>query len=87
MLFSIRFDIFNLNLDEEISLNYIHVCLGLYNSCYDETPFNEAYMMIMENVMRPYLGHPGATATTFRSKYPGFFEKWLYSFQIGAIFH
>lgn len=40
MLLSINFDIFNLNLDEEISLNYIHVCLSLYNSCYDETPFN-----------------------------------------------
>jgi hypothetical protein len=44
-------------------------------------------MMIMENVMRPYLAHPGASLTTFRSKYPGFFEKWLYSFQIGSIFH
>ena len=43
--------------------------------------------MIMENVMRPYLAYPGATLTTFRTKYPSFFEKWLYSFQIGVIFH
>lgn len=41
--------------------------------------------MIMENIMRPYLSHPNSTLTPFRGKYPGFFEKWIYSFQIGAI--
>ncbi len=40
MLMSIHFDIFDLNLDEEISLSYIHVCLGFYNSCLKETPYN-----------------------------------------------
>ena len=30
----INFDIFNLSLDEEINLNYAHVCLGLYNITY-----------------------------------------------------
>jgi hypothetical protein len=87
MLLSIRFDIFELNPDEEISLNYIHVCLSLYNSCIEEAPLNEVYMLIMENIMRPYLSHPNSTLTTFKTKYPGFFEKWIYSFQIGVIFN
>lgn len=42
--------------------------------------------MIMENIMRPYISHPNSSLTSFRNKYPGFFEKWVYSFQIGAIF-
>lgn len=86
MLLSIRFDIFNLNLDEEISLNYIHVCLSLYNSCYDETPFNEAYLMIMDVIMKPYLRGRNSSLTNFKQTYPGFFEKWIYSFQIATIF-
>ena len=63
MLLGINLDIFNLNPDEEISLNYIHVCLGLYNSCYDETPFNEAYLMIMEHIMKPWISYPNSSAT------------------------
>lgn len=42
--------------------------------------------MIMETIMKPYLQQPNATLTTFRNKYPGFFQKWIYSFQIANIF-
>lgn len=31
-----NFDIFALSLDEEISLNYAHICLGLYNISFKE---------------------------------------------------
>ena len=36
--------------------------------------------------MRPYISHANSSLTSFRNKYPGFFQKWVYSFQIGAIF-
>jgi hypothetical protein len=43
-------------------------------------------MMIMEKIMKPYINFPNSSLQRFKSKYPRFFEKWIYSFQIGAIF-
>ncbi len=37
---SVNSDIFNLNLDEEINLNYAHICLGLYNISYKKAKGN-----------------------------------------------
>jgi hypothetical protein len=82
----VNFDIFNLSLDEEISLNYAHICIGLYNTSYKEAEGNEVYCLIMEKIMKPYLRFPNSSVTKFKSKYPGFFQKWIYSFQIPELF-
>ena len=42
--------------------------------------------MIMEHVIKPWISHPNSSSTEVKNKYPGFFEKWIYSFQIGSIF-
>jgi hypothetical protein len=36
--------------------------------------------------MKPYLRHPNSTATKFRSKYPGFFQRWIYVYHLGELF-
>ena len=86
MLLSLNLDIFNLNFDEEISLNYVYVCLLLYNNCFDEAQFNEVYILIMEKIMKPFLSTVNSSAGGFKAKYPAFFQKHVYSFQIGGVF-
>ena len=83
---AVDFDIFHLSLDEEISLNYAHICLGLYNITYKEAEGNEVYRLIMEKIMTPYLRNPDGSNSKFKSKYPGFFQRWIYSYQIGELF-
>ncbi len=36
--------------------------------------------------MKPYLSHPNSTTTKFKSKYPGFFQKWIYYYEIPQLF-
>lgn len=82
----VNFDIFALTLDEEISLNYAHICLGLYNISFKEAEGNEVYLLIMEKIMRPYLRRPNSSNTKFKTKYPCFFQKWIYTYQLPEIF-
>lgn len=83
---AVNFDIFHLSLDEEVSLNYAHICLGLYNITYKDAEGNEAYRLIMEKIMTPYLRNPDSSNSKFRTKYPGFFQRWIYSYQIPELF-
>lgn len=83
---TVNFDIFKLTLDEEISLNYAHICLGLYNITYKEAEGNEVYRLIMEKIMTPYLRDATSSKSKFKTKYPGFFQKWIYSYQIPELF-
>ena len=85
ILLMINFDVFHLNLDEEISLSALHVCLSLYNSSIKEAPGNEAYQLIYQKIMAPYIREPNSSLGKFKNKYPGFFQKWLYSFQIAEM--
>lgn len=82
----VNFDIFSLSLDEEISLNYAHICLGLYNISFKEAEGNEVYQLILDKVMRPYLRTSNSTATKFRHKYPCFFQKWIYTYFLSDVF-
>lgn len=82
----VSFDIFALTLDEEISLNYAHICLGLYNISYKEAEGNEVYQLIMDKLMRPYLRTPRSSATKFKTKYPCFFQKWIYTYHLPELF-
>ena len=85
LLLMINFDVFDLSLDEEISLSALHVCLSLYNSIIKEAPGNEAYQLIFSKILAPYIRHPNSSQGKFKNKYPGFFQKWLYSFQIAGV--
>lgn len=40
----------------------------------------------MEKILVPYIKFPNSSKTKFRNKYPGFFKKWIYSFQIDRLF-
>lgn len=77
-----NFAIFALSLDEEISLNYAHICLGLYNISFKEAEGNEVYQLIFNKIMRQYIATPNSSQTKFRTKYPCFFQKWIYTFQL-----
>lgn len=83
---AVNFDIFHLSLDEEISLNYAHICLGLYNITYKEAEGNEVYRLILQKIMTPYLRDPTSSSSKFRTKYPGFFQRWIYSYQMAELF-
>ena len=41
----------------------------------------------MQKIMRPYLRQPNSSKSKFKTKYPCFFEKWIYSFQISELFN
>lgn len=85
-LFMINFDIFQQSLDEEISLNYLHVCIAIYNVSIKQAKGNQIYQFVMEKILIPYIKFPNSSKTKFKNKYPGFFQKWLYSFQIDRLF-
>ena len=83
---TVNFDIFHLSLDEQVSLNYAHICLGLYNITYKEAEGNEVYRLIFQKIMTPYLRDPNSLDSKFKTKYPGFFQHWIYSYQIPELF-
>lgn len=37
--------------------------------------------------MRPYLRTPNSSATKFKTKYPCFFQKWIYVYHLPDLFH
>ena len=61
------------------------MCLSLYNSIIKEAHGNEAYQLILVKILAPYMRHPNSSQGKFKNKYPGFFQQWLYSFQISAV--
>lgn len=75
-------DIFQLSLDDEVNLNYLHLCLGFYNSRIKEAVDSDIYPLIMERIMVPYLRAPLAKSKGFMDNYLNFFKKWIYAAQM-----
>lgn len=71
-------DLLQLSLEEKVSLNYLHICIGFYNITYKEAKGSPIYAFILEKIMVPYLRAGKKETAYFKEQYPIFFNKWIY---------
>jgi hypothetical protein len=80
---SIKIDnIFELNLDDEININYLHNCIGLYNTMIKTAKGSDIYFLVYQSFMIPYVSTHINVSSKFMTKYPNFYNKWIYAYQI-----
>lgn len=73
-------DLFDLPLEEEINVSYLHLLLTFYCSKIKEAQGSEIYFMILQKVLINYLKSPFSRSKQFRRKYPKFFEQFIYQY-------